>query len=110
MNAIRIRSKCNWYENGEKSTELFLNVEKYCATQGCLCTIIVNKKELNDSQQINVLYIASIKLFLRKNYPYRKNAYRLLCHQQLHISLFGITSIFKLVIKGFICIISRTGI
>ena len=34
-NGIRIRSKCNWYENGEKSTNFFLNLEKYLATQGC---------------------------------------------------------------------------
>ena len=41
------------YENGEKLIKLVLNLEKYRATQGCLCTIIVNKKELNDSQQLN---------------------------------------------------------
>ena len=32
---------------------MFLNLEKYRATQGCLRTIIENKKELNDSRQIN---------------------------------------------------------
>ena len=36
--------------------------------------------------------------------------HRLLCHQQLHVSLFGLTSIFKLIIKAFIFIISRIGI
>ena len=36
--------------------------------------------------------------------------HRLLCRQQLHVSLFGIIGIFKLVIKAFICIISRIGI
>ena len=25
VNGIRIRSKCNWYQNGDKSTKLFLN-------------------------------------------------------------------------------------
>ena len=30
-----------------------LNVEKYRATQCCLRTVIVTKKKLNDSQQIN---------------------------------------------------------
>ena len=25
---IRIRSKCDWYEHGKKSTEFFLNLEK----------------------------------------------------------------------------------
>ena len=52
-NGIRIRSKCNWYKNGEKSTKFFLNLEKYRATQGCIRSIIEDKKELNDSQQIN---------------------------------------------------------
>ena len=40
-------------ENGEKSTKFFLNLEKYRATQGCLRTIIVNKKKINDPRQIN---------------------------------------------------------
>ena len=38
VNGIRIRSQCNWYENGEKSNKFFLNVEKYRAIQGCLGT------------------------------------------------------------------------
>ena len=53
VNGIRIRSKCNWYKNGERSTKFFLNLEKYRATQACLRTVILNKKELNDSRQIN---------------------------------------------------------
>ena len=53
VNGIRIRSKCNWYEDGQKSTKLLLNLEKYRATQGCLRTVTVNKKELNDMQQKN---------------------------------------------------------
>ena len=32
VNGIRIRSKGNWYENGEDSTKSFLNLEKYRAT------------------------------------------------------------------------------
>ena len=27
VNGIRIRSKCDWYESGEKSTNFFLNLE-----------------------------------------------------------------------------------
>ena len=66
-NGIRIRSKCNWYENGEKSTKFFLNLEKYRATQGYLRTIISNKKELNNSQQINdALYNFYQTLFKEK--------------------------------------------
>ena len=50
VNDIRIRSKCNWYENGEKSTKFSLNLENYRATQGCLRTIIVNKKEFSTNK------------------------------------------------------------
>ena len=28
LNGIRIRSKCSWYEHGEKSSKIFLNLEK----------------------------------------------------------------------------------
>ena len=67
VNGIRIRSKCNQYEHGEKPTKFSLNLEKYCATQGCLRTIIENKKELNDSQQINdALYNFYQTLFKEK--------------------------------------------
>ena len=27
-NGIRIRSKCDWYKHGEKSTKFFVNLEK----------------------------------------------------------------------------------
>ena len=65
VNGIRIRSKCNRYKNGEKSTKFFLNLEKYRATQGCLRNIIVNKEELHDSQRIND---ALCNFYQKKNY------------------------------------------
>ena len=66
-NVTQLKSKCNWYDNREKSTKFFLNLEKCCTNQGCLCTIIVNKEELNDSQQINdVLYNFYQTLFKEK--------------------------------------------
>ena len=33
-NGIKIRSKCEWYEHGEKSSKFFLNLEKSRAIQG----------------------------------------------------------------------------
>ena len=66
-NVTQLKSKCNWYDNREKSTKFFLNLEKCCTNQGCLRTIIVNKEELNDSQQINdVLYNFYQTLFKEK--------------------------------------------
>ena len=39
-NGIKIRSKCDWYKHGEKSSKFFLNLEKSCAIQGQVRTII----------------------------------------------------------------------
>ena len=32
----RIRSKCDWYEHGEKSTNSFLNLEKQRGSQNAI--------------------------------------------------------------------------
>ena len=43
---IKIRSKCNWYEHAEKSTKFFLNLEKHCAIQRQIHSVIINQAEL----------------------------------------------------------------
>ena len=45
---IRIRSSCQWYEEGEKSSTLFLNLEKFNGMQSQIRKIIVNDKEITD--------------------------------------------------------------
>ena len=45
INGIRIRSKCDWYEHGEKSSKFFLNLEKTRSTQSTIRNIIKNKKK-----------------------------------------------------------------
>ena len=52
-NGIKIRSKCEWYEHGEKSSKFFLNLEKSRAIQGQVRTVIYNDKETNDETVIN---------------------------------------------------------
>ena len=52
-NGIKIRSKCEWYEYGEKSSKFFLNLEKSRAMQGQVRTVIYNDKETNDETEIN---------------------------------------------------------
>ena len=42
----RIRSRCHWYEEGEKSSKFFLNIEKFNGTQSQICKIIVNDQEI----------------------------------------------------------------
>ena len=49
---IKIRSKCNWYEQGEKSTKYFLNLEKKNAIQGQIRKLFNNNKEINDQKEI----------------------------------------------------------
>ena len=53
VNGIRIRSKCDWYESGEKSTKVFLNLEKSRSSQGVVCSILKNKIEIKYQSEIN---------------------------------------------------------
>ena len=45
INGIRIRSKCDWYEYGEKSSKFFLNLEKTRSTQSTIRNITKDKKK-----------------------------------------------------------------
>ena len=44
ITGIRIRSKCYWYEYGEKSSKFFLNLKKTRATQSTIQNITKDKK------------------------------------------------------------------
>ena len=50
---IKIRSKCNWYEHGEKFTNFFLNLEKHCVIQNQIYSVIINQDEITDQDEIN---------------------------------------------------------
>ena len=41
---VKLRSKCDLYERGEKSTKLFLNLEKQLGNQNRIRKLIVNEK------------------------------------------------------------------
>ena len=41
---IRIRRRCQWYEEGEKSSTFSLNLEKFNETQSAIRKIIMIKK------------------------------------------------------------------
>ena len=49
---IKIRSKCQWYEEGEKSNKFFLNLEKKRGAQGMISKILIDNAEITDSQKI----------------------------------------------------------
>ena len=48
----RIRSKCLWYEEGEKLSKFFLNLEKRRGIQGQIRKLIVNNQEIKDQNKI----------------------------------------------------------
>ena len=50
---IKIRSKCNWYEHGEKFTNFFLNLEKHRVIQNQIYSVIINQDEITDQDEIN---------------------------------------------------------
>ena len=53
INGAIIRSRCDWYEHGEKSSKFFLNLEKNRAVQNQIRTISCSEKEITDEKEIN---------------------------------------------------------
>ena len=49
---IRIRSKCDWYEHGEKSTKFFLNLEKKRGNENQICKLIFDEKEIDGDEEM----------------------------------------------------------
>ena len=69
-NGIKIRSKCNWYEFGEKSNKFFLNLEKHRATQNVVRKIISKDQEITELPKINnIIFEFYQNLFSEKQYP-----------------------------------------
>ena len=52
-NGIRIRSKCDWYEYGEKPTKFFLNLKKTRTHRNKIRNILINGKEITDQKEVN---------------------------------------------------------
>ena len=42
---IKIRSKCDWFEFGEKSNQFFLTIEKRRETQNTVCNVLSNSRK-----------------------------------------------------------------
>ena len=49
---VRVRSRCQQYEEGEKSNKFFLNLEKVRGSQRKVCKLIVSNREIADPQLI----------------------------------------------------------
>ena len=50
---IKIRSRCEWYEFGEKSNKFFLTLEKHRATQNTIRKVLSNEQEITNLFKIN---------------------------------------------------------
>ena len=60
---IRIRSKCDWYEHGEKSTKFLLNLEKKRGNQNQIRKLIIDEKEIDGDVEIFKKLKVSLKHF-----------------------------------------------
>ena len=49
---MELRSKCDWYEFGEKASKFFLYLEKQHALQNRVGTLLCGQKEMTDKNQI----------------------------------------------------------
>ena len=49
---IRIRSKCDWYEHGKKSTTFFLDLEKQRGSQNTIKKLVIDDKEISEKTHI----------------------------------------------------------
>ena len=60
----RIRSRCQWYEEGQKSSKFCLNLEKFNGPQSQIRKVMVNIQEITDPNKIkNVIRNFSESLF-----------------------------------------------
>ena len=66
-NGIKLRSKCAWYEFGEKSNKFFLTIEKRQVTQNTVQKVLSNEHEITDSSKINThIYQFYQQLYMEK--------------------------------------------
>ena len=49
---VKIRSRCDWYEEGEKSTKFFLNLEKHNASKTVIRKLKAENIEISDPKEI----------------------------------------------------------
>ena len=52
VEGIKMKSKCMWYEEGEKHFELLLNLEKNCALQSKVHLLEIKGKQIEDKKKI----------------------------------------------------------
>ena len=66
---IKLRSKCEWYEHGEKSTIFFLNFEKKRGVHNRIQKLIVEVKEITDHKKISKNIKAFYETLFKRSFP-----------------------------------------
>ena len=72
---IKVRSKRQWYEDGEKSNKFFLNLEKTKVTQGTVKKLEINNKEIDNPVEINKELERFLENLFKKKLRKMKRAY-----------------------------------
>ena len=80
-NVIKIRSKCEWQEQGELSSKFFLNLGKRRAIQGQVRTVIYNDKETNDETEINNHICSFFNYLYKETLSFSSNDLEITSHQ-----------------------------
>ena len=62
----KIRSKCEWYQHGEKPTKFFLNLEKQKAINTTVRHLIGDAKDITDLKRSTLAYVNFTKSFLKR--------------------------------------------
>ena len=79
---VRIKSKCDWCESGEKFNKFFLNLAKTCASQGIIPTLIKNEREINYPAEISTelqdfyktLFTGNLSISKQNNFSFKRFA------------------------------------
>ena len=66
--SAKIRSKCEWYQHGEKPTKFFFNFEKQKVMNTTVRHLIDDDKDITDLKQIN----ACICKVYKKHFKYHR--------------------------------------
>ena len=64
---VKIRSKCKWYQHGEKPTKFFFNLEKQKAINTTVRHLIDDGKDITDLKEINACICKFYKNLFKKN-------------------------------------------
>ena len=65
VEGINIRRKCNWYEDGERSSKFFWNLQKNRAIQNQICSLKIGEKKKNFMKSCFLkMFLGQIKFLL----------------------------------------------